>query len=74
VSPQTRELIEVLLSLAPWILFLGAIAWSLVYQLREELREPHPGWDTQRRRTRDAAAREDERTAAVTEPTDLSES
>jgi hypothetical protein len=66
-------LIEVLLSLAPWILFLGAIAWSLVYQLREELREPHPGGSKQRR-PRDAAAREDERAAAVTRSTDPSES
>jgi hypothetical protein len=64
MSPQTRELIEVLLSLAPWIIFLGAIAWSLVYRLREELREPHRGRDEQRRRARDEAAGDDEAAAA----------
>jgi hypothetical protein len=64
MSPQTRELIEVLLSLAPWIIFLGAIAWSLVYRLREELREPHRSRDEQHRRARDEAARDDEPAAA----------
>jgi hypothetical protein len=36
MSTETRQLIEVLLALSPWLLFACLIAWSLVSELRDE--------------------------------------
>lgn len=37
MSPETRQLVELLISISPWFVFLGALLWSLAYWLREQL-------------------------------------
>jgi hypothetical protein len=38
MSQQTRQTLEVLLSLSPWIVFIAAALWCFVLALRDDLR------------------------------------
>lgn len=40
MSAETRQMVEVLLALSPWLVFACLIVWSLVLDLRDD-RLPH---------------------------------
>jgi hypothetical protein len=50
MSPETKQLLGVLLALSPWIAFAVAVAWCFAQELRERLRAVPMRSDEPRRR------------------------
>lgn len=58
MSSETRELLAILVGLAPWIIFAGAVTWSLAHEFRDQLRASHSRRNhvRQRQEPKDAAS------------------